>query len=126
GFAAAVTFVVGVLFATDSPDSSDSNAKVLAWYAKHSHRVGVIVGVYVLMFFGLFLLWFASGLRQRLRAVEGGSGRLANVSFGGAVLCVALVWVGAFALAAIPAGETFGGATAISNADVARYLPQAG
>jgi hypothetical protein len=126
GFAAAVTFVVGVLFATDSPSSDDSNAKVLAWYAKHSHRVGVVVGVYVLMFFGLFLLWFASGLRQRLRAVEGGSGRLANVSFGGAVLCVTLVWAGAFALAAIPAGETFGGATAISNADVARYLPQMG
>ena len=63
GIAAALTFVVGVAMAADSPDSDSSDAKVIAWYAKHSHRVGVIVGVFVLMFFGLFLLWFAAGLR---------------------------------------------------------------
>ncbi|HEY8779093.1 MAG TPA: hypothetical protein VIL93_04825 [Solirubrobacterales bacterium] len=86
GFAAALTFIFGVANVANSPDSDDSNAKVLAWYAKHSHRVGVIVGLFVLMFFGLFLLWFASGLRERLRAAEGPGGRLANVSFGGAIL----------------------------------------
>src|SRR6185437_13952414 len=108
GIAAAVTFVVGVAMAANSPDSDSSDLKVLAWYAKHSHRVGVIVGVFVLMFFGLFLLWFAAGLRNRLRAAEGPDGRLANVSFGGALLCVALVWTGAFALAAVPAGISLG------------------
>jgi hypothetical protein len=126
GIAAALTFIVGVAMAADSPDSDDSNAKVLAWYAKHSHRVGVIVGVFVLMFFGLFLLWFAAGLRQRLRDAEGSGGRLSNVALGGAILCVGLVWAGSFALAAVPAGESLGGATAVSNADVARYLPQIG
>jgi hypothetical protein len=110
----------------NSPDSDDSDAKVLAWYAKHSHRVGVIVGVFVLMFFGLFLLWFASGLRERLRAAEGPGGRLTNVALGGALLCVGLVWVGAFALAAVPAGQSIGGEPAVSNADVARFLPQLG
>jgi hypothetical protein len=78
------------------------------------------------MFFGLFLLWFASGLRERLRAAEGPNGRVANVAFGGAVLCVALVWAGAFALAAVPAGISLGGEPAVSNADVARFLPQMG
>jgi hypothetical protein len=126
GIAAALTFIVGVAMTANSPDSNDSDAKVLAWYAKHSHRVGIIVGVYVLMFFGLFLLWFASGLRERLRAGEGPDGRLANVAFGGAILCVALVWVGAFALAAVPAGISLGGEPAVSNADVARFLPQMG
>jgi hypothetical protein len=126
GIAAALTFLVGVASAANGPDSDASNAKVLAWYAKHSHRVGVIVGVFVLMFFGLFLLWFASGLRERLRAAEGPNGRLANVAFGGAVLCVALVWAGGFALAAVPAGISFGGEPAVSNADVARFLPQMG
>jgi hypothetical protein len=117
---------VGVAAVANSPDSDDSDAKVLAWYAKHSHRVGVIVGVFVLMFFGLFLLWFASGLRERLRAAEGPGGRLTNVALGGALLCVGLVWVGAFALAAVPAGQSIGGEPAVSNADVARFLPQLG
>ena len=126
GFAAALTFIVGVAAAADSPDSGDSDAQVLAWYAKHSHRVGVIVGVFVLMFFGLFLLWFASGLRERLRAAEGPGGRLTNVCLGGALLCVGLVWVGAFALAAVPAGISIGGEPAVTNADVARFVPQFG
>jgi len=125
GIAAALTFIVGVAMSANSPDSDDSDAKVLAWYADHSNRVGVIIGVYVLMFFGLFMLWFASGLRQRLRAAEGPEGRLANVAFGGAILSVGLIWVGAFALAAVPAGQSLGGAP-LSNADVARFLPQAG
>lgn len=126
GIAAALTFIVGVALSANSPDSDASDATVLAWYAKHSHRVGVIVGIFVLMFFGLFMLWFASGLRERLRAAEGPSGRLANVAFGGALLCVALVWVGAFALAAVPAGISIGGEPTITNADVARFVPQAG
>ena len=125
GIAAALTFLVGVAMAANSPDSDDSDAKVLAWYAKHSNRVGVIVGLFVLMFFGLFLLWFASGLRERLRAAEGPDGRLANIAFGGALLCVGLVWVGAIGLAAVPAGQSLGGAP-LSNADVARFLPQLG
>jgi hypothetical protein len=126
GILAAVTFVFGLAAAADSPDNSDPDAKIIAWYADHGHRVGVIVGAFVLAFSGLFLLWFASGLRQRLRRAEGPDGRLANVALGGGVLLVALLWVGAAALAAIPAGQSLGGATAVSNADLARYLPSIG
>jgi len=126
GIAAAVTFIVGVASAANGPSSDGSDAKVLAWYAKHSHRVGVIVGVFILMFFGLFLLWFAAGLRERLRAAEGPEGRLANVAFGGAILSVALVWAGSFAMAAVPAGISFGDQPAVASADVARFLPQMG
>jgi MFS family permease len=126
GIAATVTFIVGVLMVGNSPEGSDSNAKVLAWYADRGHRTGVIIGAYVLMFFGLFLLWFAAGLRQRLRTAVGEDGRLANVALGGAVLCIALVWGGALALAAIPAGEAFGSEPAITNSDLARFLPQVG
>jgi hypothetical protein len=126
GIAATVTFIVGVVMVGNGPEGSDSNAKVLAWYADHGHRTGVIIGAYVLMFFGVFLLWFAAGLRQRLRAAAGEDGRLANVALGGAVLCVALVWGGAFAVAAIPAGQSFGSEPMITNADLARFLPQLG
>jgi hypothetical protein len=74
----------------------------------------------------LFLLWFASGLRQRLRLAEGPEGRLANVALGGGVLLVGLLWVGAAALAAIPAGVEFGDANDLTNADVARFVPSIG
>jgi len=39
---------------------------------------------------------------------------------------VGLVWAGAFALAAVPAGQSIGGEPAVTNADVARFLPQLG
>lgn len=126
GIAAAVTFFVGVIVTTNSPDTDDSNAKVLAWYADHGHRVGVIVGAFILAFFGLFLLWFTAGVRERLRAAEGPGGRLGDVALGGGILCVASVWVGAAALAAIPAGVSLGGSPQLTDADLARFLPSAG
>jgi hypothetical protein len=126
GVLAAVTLVVGLLFASDSPDSSDTDAQVLAWYAKQSHRVGVLVGAFILAFCGLFFLWFAAGLRQRLRAAEGPGGRLTNVAFGGGVLFVALLWVGAAILGAIPAAESLGSTPALKVADIGRFLPSAG
>jgi hypothetical protein len=126
GILAALTFVFGLAAAADSPDNDDTDAKILAWYADHGHRVGVIIGAFILAFCGLFLLWFASGLRQRLRLAEGPEGRLANVALGGGVLLVALLWVGAAALAAIPAGVSLGGSTQLTNADLARFLPSIG
>jgi hypothetical protein len=126
GILAALTFFFGLAATADSPDNSDSNAKVISWYADHGHRVGVIIGAFVLAFCGLFLLWFASGLRQRLRRAEGPEGRLANVALGGGVLLVALLWVGAAALAAIPAEQSFGGGPPLSDADLGRFLPSVG
>lgn len=126
GILAAVTFIFGLAATADSPDSSDSNAKIIAWYADHGHRIGIIIGAFILAFCGLFLLWFASGLRQRLRLAEGPEGRLANVALGGGLLLVALLWVGAAALAAIPAQQSFGGGPALSDADLGRFLPSVG
>jgi hypothetical protein len=121
-----VTFVIGLIFVSDSPDNNDTDAEVLAFYAKHSHRLGIIIGAFILAFCGLFFLWFASGLRQRLRAAEGPGGRLANVALGGGVLFVAMLWVGAATLAAIPAEQSFGGGPPLKVADLARFLPSAG
>jgi hypothetical protein len=100
--------------------------KVIAWYASHGHRLVNIVGAYLLAFCGLFLLWFVSGLRQRLRAAEGPGGRLANVALGGGVLLVGMLWVGAAALVAISGGESLGGNPPLKTADLARFLPQIG
>jgi hypothetical protein len=126
GILAAITFLVGVVMVSNTPDSDDNNAQIISWYADHGHRVTVIVGAFILAFFGLFLLWFAAGLRQRLRVAEGPEGRLSNVALGGAVLLVGMLWVGSSLLASIPAGQSVGGATALTVSDVGRYLPQAG
>jgi hypothetical protein len=126
GVLAAITFVAGVILSSASPNSKDSDAKVLAWYASHGHRLANLVGAYLLAFCGLFLLWFVSGLRQRLRAAEGPGGRLANVALGGGVLLVGMLWVGAAALVAISGGESFGGNPPLKTADLARFLPQIG
>jgi hypothetical protein len=126
GLLAAITFVAGGILATASPDSGDSDAQVIAWYNDHGHRLANIIGAFLLAFCGLFFLWFASGLRQRLRAAEGPGGRLTNVALGGAVLFVAMLWMGGAALAAISAAESFGGTPPLQSADVARFLPSAG
>jgi len=126
GVLAAVTFVVGLILVSNSPDNNDTDAQVVAWYADHGHRLSVLIGAYFLAFCGLFLLWFASGLRQRLRAAEGPGGRLANVALGGAILFVGMLWVGAAALAAIPGAESLGDSTPLRVADIARFVPSIG
>jgi hypothetical protein len=125
GYAAALTFVVGVFLASDSPDSDASDAKVVSFYNNHGNRVGIIIGAYVLVFCALFLIWFTAGLRQRLRAAEGTGGRLTDVALGGGILAAVGISTGAIALAAVPAGESFGG-TPFHTADVARYIPSIG
>jgi hypothetical protein len=126
GVVAAVTFVIGLILVSNSPDNNDTDAQVVAWYTDHGHRLAVLIGAYFLAFCGLFFLWFAAGLRQRLRAAEGPGGRLANIALGGAVLFVSMLWVGAAALAAIPGAESLGDSTALRVADIARFVPSIG
>ena len=126
GVLAAVTFVVGLLFVGDGPDDKDTDAQVLAWCADHGHRVGILVGAFVLAFCGLFFLWFVAGLRQHLRAAEGPGGRLANVALAGAAVFVGMLWVGAAALAAIPAAREIGSVPRLEVADVARFVGAVG
>jgi hypothetical protein len=126
GVLTAVTFVAGVILVSLSPDSNDSDAKVLAWYADQGHRLANVIGAYVLAFCGLFFLWFASGLRQRLRAAEGPGGRLSTVALVGAAVSVAMLWAGGALTVSISGAKSFGGVHGPHSADVARFLPQLG
>ena len=123
---AAITFVVGVLFSFNSPDSGKTDAQVLAWYADHGHRLSNVIGGYLLAACGLFILWFVAGLRQHLRAAEGPGGRLSSVALGGGIALTGLLWVGAAAAISISGAKTFGGVPGPMNADVARFVPQIG
>jgi hypothetical protein len=126
GVLAAVTFVIGLILVSNSPDNNDTDAQVVAWYADHGHRVSILIGAYLLAFCGILFLWFVAGLRQRLRAAEGPGGRLANVALGGAVLFVGMLWVGAAALGAIPGAESLGDSSPLRTADIARFVPSIG
>jgi hypothetical protein len=125
GVAAAVTFVAGLILASHSPDVGDPDAKIISFYAKHSNRVGILIGAYLLVFCALFLIWFAAGMRARLRNAEGPGSRLSDVALGGGILAAVGLATGAIGFASIPAGESFGGAP-LHSADVARFLPGVG
>jgi hypothetical protein len=124
GILAAVTFTVGMVFVSTTPGDKDSDAQVLAFYADRGHRVSAIVGAYLLAVCAPLLVWFGAGLRRRLLAA-GDAGRFADLAFGAAILCAAFLGIGGAGLAAVPAAQSFGG-TALSNADVARFLPAVG
>jgi len=82
--------LVGVLFVLNQPEAKDSNAKIVAYFADHSHRVQAAVGFFVFLAGTLFLLAFLGTLRERLLAAERQSGRLSALAFGAGVAAVPL------------------------------------
>jgi hypothetical protein len=90
--------VVGTLMVLSQPQTKDSNASIVAYFASHSHRVKGIAGFFVFMVGVLLLLVFLSSLRERLIEREGGSGRLASLTFG-AGIGAATLWVVSMLLA---------------------------
>jgi hypothetical protein len=82
--------LVGVILVLDQPQTKDSNAKIAAYFADHSHRVQGIVGFFVFLIGILFLLAFLGTLRERLLAAEGQPGRLSALAFGAGVASLPL------------------------------------
>ena len=79
-------------------DFGDTESEVLAYYADRGNRVAEIAAFFLITVATLFYLWFASTLRDRLRAVEDKPGGLSALAFGAgvasAVLLVAAVAIG--------------------------------
>jgi hypothetical protein len=90
GVVAVACSLVGVLFVLDQPQTKDSNAKIAAYFADHSHRVQGVVGFFVFLAGILFLLAFLGTLRERLLAAEGQTGRLTALAFGAGVASLPL------------------------------------
>ena len=82
--------LVGVMFALNQPQTKDSNAKIAAYFADHSHRVQGVVGFFVFLAGTLFLLGFLGTLRDRLLTAEGQPGRLTALAFGAGVASLPL------------------------------------
>jgi hypothetical protein len=85
GVLSVACLVVGTLMVLDQPQDKDSDAKIVAYFADHSHRVKGIVGFFVFLAGIIFLLVFLSALRERLLSAEGQPGGLTALAFGAGV-----------------------------------------
>ena len=82
--------LVGVMFALNQPQDKDSNAKIAAYFANHSHQVHGVVGFFIFLAGMLLLLAFLSALRERLLLAEGQPGRLSALAFGAGIASLPL------------------------------------
>jgi hypothetical protein len=76
--------VVSFALSNDSPDSDDSLVKVVSYWSSHDSKeiASAIVGTFAVLFF----VWFMGSLRSRIFRAEGGTGRLATLTFAGGVI----------------------------------------
>jgi hypothetical protein len=126
---AGVVFVilfVASVFTVSEPDTDSSDARAVAWFADHGHRLQQIVATYLLMFAGAFLLWFVGGLRSRLALGSDPGARVARIAYAGGVLAVGLLWVSALTLGSVALAKGFGGKATLSSGDVPRFFAQLG
>jgi hypothetical protein len=100
--------LVGVMLVLNHPQSTDSNAKIVAYFGDHSNRIQGLVSFFVFLAGILFLLVFLGVLRERLLGAEGEPGRLATLAFGAGIASLPL-WAISMLLANAPsfaAGES--------------------
>lgn len=90
GVVAVACSLVGVMLVLNQPQTKDSNAKISAYFADHSHRVQGAVGFFVFLAGILFLLAFLGTLRERLLTAEGRPGRLTALAFGAGIASLPL------------------------------------
>jgi hypothetical protein len=90
GLLAVACSLGGVMLALNQPQDKDSNAKIVAYFANHSHRVHGVIGFFVFLAGLLFLLAFLGALRERLLAAEGQPGRLSALAFGAGIASIPL------------------------------------
>ncbi len=93
GVLAVACWVVAFLVSTDSPDSSDSDQEIAAFWTSHSHQVHDIVAFFLFLAGLLLFLGFLAALRSRLVDAEGGPGRLTALGYGAGVASGVLLMV---------------------------------
>jgi len=90
GVLAVACSFVGIMVALNQPQDKDSNAKIVAYFHDHTHRVDGVVGFFVFLAGLVLLLAFLEALRERLLAAEGQPGRLSTLAFGAGVASLPL------------------------------------
>jgi hypothetical protein len=90
GLVSVACSLVGVMLALNQPQDKDTDAKIVAYFGNHSHRVYGVIGFFVFLAGLLFLLAFLGVLRERLLAAEGQPGRLSALAFGAGIASLPL------------------------------------
>jgi hypothetical protein len=122
----AVTFVLGFLMVSDSPDGDASNLKWIRYYADSGNRRMVVIGVILLTLAAIAFLIFLGILREWLRGAAAGSTWIATVTFASGVVFVAMVGVFALGQGSVAASINFGDAPVPRDADIMRTFVSAG
>lgn len=91
GVLSVVCSVVGTMIVLGQPQDHDSDAKIVAYFASHSHRVQGVAGFFIFLVGVICLFAFLGTLRERLAAAEGRPGRLSTLGFGAGVAS-AVLW----------------------------------
>jgi hypothetical protein len=110
--------LLGVLLralGANEPDEDSSPREILAFFKNDDNWIFVssfLAGIGL-----LFFIWFLGSLRSRLHSAEGGSGRLATITFGGGVATAILLF------AALAPGVS--GAAAIQGSDISPEAAEA-
>ena len=95
-------WIGGFAVVGDDVDSQDSDAKILAYYAKSSNQDRHIAIFFMVLAASLLLIWFLAKLRERLAQAEGTAGTLTALAFGAGIAATVL-WTVSAALFTSPA-----------------------
>lgn len=126
GIVFAVLFVVGFLFAADTPDGDASNAEWRRHFLDSGNRRMIVIGVLVLALAALGFLVFLGVLRERVRNASPGTEWVATVAFASGVVFVAMLAVMAIGIGSVAAGVQFGDNPVPRDADIMRSLESVG
>jgi hypothetical protein len=100
GIVFVVLWIITFVITGNSPDSSDSDAKIVSYYAESGHRARDIAGLFLVLAASLFFLWFLASLRARLVQAEGGGAGLAAAAFGAGLVWAVLTFAAVVSFAA--------------------------
>jgi hypothetical protein len=123
GAAYAVLFLLSFYLARDAPGASASDAEIVNYYSGGGNRTLILVGLYLMPFAGIALIWFIVALRMWASAsIRRENVLLSNVQLVSGVVFVALFFVASAASTVVAAGVQFGDADI--DPDFARQFPQ--
>ena len=92
GLLAVVLWIVSFAVGGSTPDTSDTSAKITAYYASHSNQVKQILAFFIFFAGALAFIAFIAALRSRLVVAEGNMGRVTGLVYG-AGLASAILWI---------------------------------
>jgi hypothetical protein len=126
GIVFAVLFVIGFLLVADTPDTDESNAAWVRYFADSDNRRMIVIGVIIWALAVLAFLVFLGVLCEQLRNASPGSEWISTVAFASGLVFAAMLAVAGLGAGSVPASIEFGDNPVVRDADVIRTLDSLG